>query len=146
MKHVSILALALCITACGGGQSQTFAQEGANKPTPTPTPAPTPTPEPTPTPTPAPPEPGVHYVNGQVLIMWAPPSHRENGDQLTPSEIGGYEVRFREYEAPTYTYLLQKPNAGDAILINYLEGYYEFEVAAFDTNGLYSRFVPVTPQ
>lgn len=78
--------------------------------------------------------------------MWEPPSHRENGEQLTATEIGGYEVRFRQYETQIYNYLLQKPNAGDAILINYLEGYYEFEVAVFDTNGMYSRFVPVTPQ
>lgn len=152
VKHVSILTLCLCMAACGGGQSQTFAQEGANKPTPTPTPAPspapTPTPEPTPTPspTPTPPDTGVHYVNGQVLIMWEPPSHRENGEMMLPNEIGGYEVRFRPFEAPEYNYLLRQPNDGNAIIFDHLEGYYQFEVAVYDTNGLYSRFISLTPQ
>lgn len=97
-----------------------------------PTPTPTPTPEPV-------------YLDGQVLLLWDAPISRENGEPIQPADLGGYELRFKRNDQADYTYLITGP-AENNYLFEYLEGYYEFQVAVYDTNGLYSRFIPLTPQ
>jgi hypothetical protein len=60
-------------------------------------------------------------VDGSVSLYWDVPNQRENGEYLDITEIGGYEVRYK------------------------LKGDYEFQIATFDTNGLYSGFVGIDP-
>lgn len=80
-----------------------------------------------------------------VRIEWATPSIRENGEYLELHEIGGYEIRYRPSNSTVYlqevimnniTYYERDDIAKDTI----------FQIAVFDTNGLYSRFIQLTPQ
>ncbi len=76
-------------------------------------------------------------------LTWTHPNQRENGQYLELDEIGGYEIRYRKSTDNRYTYILINSNkvteythadANDT----------EFEIAVFDNNGVYSRFVKVT--
>lgn len=84
-------------------------------------------------------------VTGTINLKWLPPSQRENGVTLTPAEIGGYEIRYRSITENTYKYASIASTQTQASLSN-LVGDYVFEIAVFDTNGLYSNFVSITPQ
>lgn len=83
----------------------------------------------------------------ELYFEWEPPKERENGQMLRIEEVGGYELRYRKVGDTHFTAkviegsykdqgALQLPSAGT----------YQFEIAAYDTNGLYSEFVPISPQ
>lgn len=84
-------------------------------------------------------------ISGNVNLKWLPPSQRENGATLTTAEIGGYEIRYRSITENTYKYLSITGTQTQTSLNN-LAGDYVFEIAVFDTNGLYSNFVSIAPQ
>lgn len=81
-----------------------------------------------------------------ATLYWSRPTSRENGAVLTLQELCCYEIHGRDAQnkrvwtvvvpskADRHTYLVNIPDA---------LGVVRFEVAAADTNGLYSRFVPV---
>lgn len=83
-------------------------------------------------------------TNGQLLsatINWLIPTHRENGEQLLNGEIGGFEVAYRNTQSGTYTSLIVEDATQASLEITNLEaGEYEFIIAAFDSEGLYSDF------
>lgn len=80
-----------------------------------------------------------------ITLYWNPPVERENGEALSLSEIGGYEIRYRMIGAGDYNRLVINDSHADQHLFQDLEdGAYEFEIAAFDLEGLYSEFVTVT--
>ncbi|GAB3053812.1 hypothetical protein GCM10026915_18100 [Simiduia litorea] len=56
--------------------------------------------------------------------------------------MGGYEVRYRLASETEFTYVLIEDGYETAKYIGDLYGSYEFQVAVYDTNGLYSQFVP----
>jgi hypothetical protein len=68
---------------------------------------------------------------------------------LELDEIGGYEIRYRKPTSTRYTHIIFNGNHtteytfGEEMQIQIQET--EFEIAVFDTAGLYSRFVRVTP-
>ena len=103
-----------------------------------PTPAPPPTPAPTPTPAPE----GPINVAGPVTLNWDRPDSRENGDYLAVNEIGGFELRYRAEGDSDFTYVLVEDGYATSQYIGDFYGVYEFQVAVYDTNGLYSQFVP----
>lgn len=83
---------------------------------------------------------------GVVLLEWRMPDHRENGDYLEDHEIGGYELRFRAAGEREY----QRLTINDGLVTSYslpLQDLsdYTIEIATFDTDGLYSRYVALTP-
>lgn len=85
-------------------------------------------------------------IDGPVLLKWSVPSARENGDQLDTEEIGGYELRYKVKEDDNYTSVIVEGGYVNNYYFNHLEGNLTFEIAAYDTNGLYSRFVEIQPQ
>lgn len=89
--------------------------------------------------------PSVSLINGPVLMNWNIPALRENGDPLEVSEIGGYELRYKTRNSDTYTSVMINGGEVNSHYFNHLEGELEFQIAAFDVNGLYSRFVPIQP-
>lgn len=84
-------------------------------------------------------------VAGPVYLRWNIPSLREDGTTLDISELGGYEVRYRLLSDTEYTYLSVENAYTNELNLAWLEGTYVFEVAAFDKNGLYSRFIKIAP-
>lgn len=89
--------------------------------------------------------PSVSLINGPVLMNWNIPSLRENGDALEVSEIGGYELRYKSRNSETYTSVMINGGEVNSHYFNHLEGELEFQIATFDVNGLYSRFVSIQP-
>jgi hypothetical protein len=84
-------------------------------------------------------------VSSDVTIEWFIPTERENGDYLELAEIGGYEIRYKLLSATQYTSVTVSDGGVDQYDLGYLAGDYEFEIATFDTNGLYSDFVAINP-
>lgn len=76
-------------------------------------------------------------------LQWTPPNARENGDYLELHELGGYELRYNANGKDT---TLTFDNRATTITLTQLPNNTRFEIAAFDTNGLYSRFVVVAPK
>lgn len=76
-------------------------------------------------------------------LAWAHPNSRENGEYLELSEIGGYELR---YQGPKGDYVhLSLETFVTQLVTNELPKTAEFEIAVYDTDGRYSRFVPIQP-
>lgn len=84
-------------------------------------------------------------VDGPVVIYWSIPTQRENGDDLDIREIGGYELRYKLKSDEDYTIVKIDSGYTDTYYFDYLKGEYEFEIATFDVDGLYSRFVSIHP-
>lgn len=80
---------------------------------------------------------------GSVEIYWAPPNQRVNGDPLDIAEIGGYELRYRRKSEDRYTHIIINDNYANFYYLSSLQGEYEFQIAVFDAEGLYSAFVEV---
>ena len=85
-------------------------------------------------------------ISGPVLLAWTVPSVRENGDELVVEEIGGYEIRYKSDKDTDFTSVKIDDGYVNSYYFNHLEGHLQFEIAAYDTSGLYSRFVEITPQ
>jgi hypothetical protein len=85
------------------------------------------------------------HVDGAVQIYWTPPNQRENGEALDITEVGGYELRYKQTSESSYISVVINDSYTDAYYFDNLGGDYEFEIAAFDTSGIYSAFVPVKP-
>jgi hypothetical protein len=84
-------------------------------------------------------------VNGPVQLYWKVPSTRENGDYLDITEIGGYELRYKQKSDSAYKSIIINDGFTDAYYFNNLVGDYEFEIATFDVNGIYSNFLKINP-
>ena len=138
--------LATTLTACGGGggggTSANSTGGSATTPAPQPEPTPEPTPEPQPEPAPEPqpepePAPAVHSVS----LSWDIPDSRENGSSLEVYEIGGYEIQYKLTDDSSYTSIIINDAQTDSYEVaNLAAGTYEFKVATFDTDNVYSNF------
>jgi hypothetical protein len=84
-------------------------------------------------------------VNGPVVLYWTAPTRRVNGNYLDINEVGGYELRYKLRDQSSFTYVKIPSGFTDSYYFDYLEGNYEFQIAAFDVNGMYSSFVPINP-
>ncbi len=84
-----------------------------------------------------------NIVGGPVLINWSPPTTRENGDYLAIEDVGGYELKYKLRSATQFTSIVISNGYTDSYYFNHLEGDYEFQIAAYDVDGLYSDFVPM---
>jgi len=87
----------------------------------------------------------VDIINGPVQIYWTIPNTRENGDYLDITEIGGYALRYKLKSEAAFKTVLITDGFIDAYYFDYLTGDYQFEMATFDRDGVYSRFVEVGP-
>lgn len=107
------------------------------KPTPKPDPVPKPDPKPAPTPDPEP-----NPASGTTLY-WSVPLERTNGDLITTTELGGYEIRYKKPDDPGYRHIVITDARVDQYSFSDIEQPERliFQVAAFDLDGLYSDFV-----
>lgn len=84
-------------------------------------------------------------VTGPVYLTWNVPNKRENGDYLDITDMGGYELRYRRTADPDFTYITINDPWTTSHALNITQGTYEFQIAAFDKNGLYSQFISLAP-
>lgn len=84
-------------------------------------------------------------VNGAVQVYWTAPNQRENGEFLDITELGGYELRYKRKTDTRYKSVMINDSYIDAYYFDNLEGDYEFQIAAFDKEGIYSAFVNIKP-
>jgi len=81
--------------------------------------------------------------DGQAVatLIWTIPDSRENGAKLDVSEIGGYEVLYRIVGTDTWLSEVIPDGAATTTEINGLaNGTYEFAIAAFDMEEIYSKY------
>lgn len=82
------------------------------------------------------------FESGSVMLYWSAPQQRSNGDPMTISDIGGYEIRYRNSKTPYFkTILIRDADIDQYRLNNIVLDNLVIEVAVFDTNGIYSDFV-----
>lgn len=84
-------------------------------------------------------------IDGPVQLYWNIPTEREDGERLDVTEISGYEVRYKLKSDTEFQSVSITDGYTDAYYFNYLQGDYEFQIATYDKNGLYSSFVAITP-
>ncbi len=87
----------------------------------------------------------VSEVSGAVRLEWDRPEFRENGEYLEGDEIGGYELRYRKLGEDDFETVVIEDGWDEDYELTELVGSYEFTIAAFDSNGLYSEFVSLSP-
>ncbi len=80
---------------------------------------------------------------GPVGITWTAPTKRANGTDLYIDELGGYEIRYKKKADSNYTYVTINDPWTQDYKFDWLEGDFEFQIAAFDKNGVYSPFVDI---
>lgn len=80
-----------------------------------------------------------------VTLSWTIPSARENGDSLELYEIGGYEIQYKKAgDALYYSETVSESQTSQHVVTNLEAGDYEFKIAAYDVNGLYSQYNTTT--
>lgn len=80
----------------------------------------------------------------EVTFSWTIPNTRENGDRLPLSEIQGYELHLWKVGSDTLTEITISDPTMSVFTINDLSAEnYQFQVAAIDTDNLYSRYSEV---
>lgn len=84
-------------------------------------------------------------ADGAVVLMWTPPTERENGEPLYDTELGGYEIRYRQPDQEAYETITIENRLAEFYEFHDLVGTYYFQIAAYDTDGLYSEFVNIRP-
>ncbi|WP_027328161.1 hypothetical protein [Marinimicrobium agarilyticum] len=87
----------------------------------------------------------VSEVDGDVLLQWYRPRFRENGDPLGDDEIDGYELRYRQLGEEDFQTVIIEDGWDEEYELGKLVGSYQFSIAAYDNNGLYSEFVSLSP-
>jgi hypothetical protein len=88
----------------------------------------------------------VSSVLGPVYLLWNAPTQRENGNYLDITDVGGYELRYRKITETNFTYVTINDAWSTRYYFRLPTGAYEFQVAVFDKNGLYSQFVNISPR
>lgn len=79
-----------------------------------------------------------------ITITWGHPSQREDGAFLELDDIAGYEIRYRTPNNTRYTHINLNGNRITEYVFTGPVQELEFEIAVFDTTGLYSRYVKIT--
>jgi hypothetical protein len=136
MKTIQLLISAslLALVGCGSGSSDSVGTPGTQVPD---------------TQTPNTGSPGAELPEANTL-SWYRPDHRENGEYLEIDELGGYELRYREGSEGSYSSVIIEDPWQDEFhlssIVDVSTAYrYEYQIAAFDSSGLYSQFVSLEP-
>ncbi|MEP4545269.1 MAG: fibronectin type III domain-containing protein [Saccharospirillum sp.] len=78
-----------------------------------------------------------------LTLYWSAPVERLNGEPMDFTDIGGYEIRYRAMNSDDYTNVVIDNPAVEQYSFDALTNVNDlvFEVAVFDSNGIYSEFV-----
>ncbi len=76
-----------------------------------------------------------------TTLNWIIPTQRENGSALDVSEIDGYEILYKKVgDEINYSLLIDDASVSTYVLEDLAAGEYEFKIASYDTDGVYSDF------
>lgn len=78
-------------------------------------------------------------------LSWSHPTERENGEYLELNDIGGYELRYRQNSLDTFKYIIVDGSHTTTYSLGSLASDNDYQIAVYDTNGLYSNFISITP-
>ncbi len=82
-----------------------------------------------------------------VVVTWTAPTNRVSGEAITTADLGGYEIHYRKVADPATVLdtvvLIPDGKAVAFPLIGVFAATYKVSIAAYDTAGRYSDFVPV---
>lgn len=84
-------------------------------------------------------------IKGDATLYWGVPTQREDGSTITEAELGGFLIRYKLKTANDYTLIDINDSSVKSRVITNLTGDYEFQIAAYDANNLYSSFVNLSP-
>lgn len=77
----------------------------------------------------------------EVELTWSPPAARENGEELTTGELGGYILSYgQEQKEYTETIGVPDPRQTDLTISDLADGTYYFAIRAYDKDELYSQY------
>lgn len=80
-------------------------------------------------------------VTHQATVSWDIPDTRENGKDLPLSEIGGYEIRYKRNDEDLFSsVIINESNQHETVIENLKSGQYQFKIASFDIEGIYSEY------
>jgi len=129
-----VLLLILSLTACQIGKFEDPQPGGPSKPPSNQAPGTT-----------NPPDKGPVKVSHTVQLYWSRPLTRVNNDPMPETEIGGYEIRYRKLpDGPFQSITLPAGQVQYGLTTVGAADLYEFSVAVFDRDGIYSDFVLAT--
>ncbi|MFQ3262039.1 fibronectin type III domain-containing protein [Reinekea sp.] len=82
-------------------------------------------------------------ATASVTLYWSAPLERVNGQSMDMTEVGGYEIRYKQDSDDSYTNVVIDDKYTDQYTFIDLSDAdaYQFEVAVFDSDGIYSDFV-----
>ncbi|TCS40307.1 hypothetical protein [Reinekea marinisedimentorum] len=80
------------------------------------------------------------------MLYWSAPTERANGESMSSSDIGGYEIRYKLSSDDSYTVTVVSGNETTQLLLEDIANPTEqtIEMAVFDTEGIYSDYVEAT--
>lgn len=84
-------------------------------------------------------------TNGDVTLYWAAPVQREDDSSLTTADLGGFVIRYKLKSSSTFLSLYVTNGSATSYIIPSLVGDYEFQIAAYDKDNLFSKFVSISP-
>ncbi len=83
-------------------------------------------------------------TNINATLSWKIPTQRENGEVLSIQEMGGYEIlSIVGQNKPRTEVIIENPKTTSYTLTT--QSNVLFKIAAFDKNGLYSKFIDIKP-
>lgn len=80
------------------------------------------------------------------LLTWSHPTRRENGEYLELDDIGGYELRYRQNSLDSFKSIPVTGSRTTSYELKGLPSNYDYQIAVYDTHGLYSNYVAITPR
>lgn len=76
-----------------------------------------------------------------ATLNWNIPQFRENGESLPLGDIAGYEIAYRKLPSDGFSSVtLPDNNTSSYVISDIPAGNYEFMIAVFDTEGLFSDY------
>lgn len=84
-------------------------------------------------------------TNGDVTFYWVAPTQREDDSTLMSTDLGGYVIRYKLKTSTTYLSLYVTDGTATSYIIPNLLGDYDFQIAAYDKDKLFSKFVDLPP-
>jgi|GEM_PF-1707564 len=83
---------------------------------------------------------------GDVTLYWAPPTQRGDGSTITATELGGFLIKYKSKTDSNYTFIDINDGSAKSRIIANINTDYDVQIAAYDSNQLYSAFVAISPK